>query len=96
MAELETAVREDIPVVALIIDDSGFGSIRGHQAQRFPGRSIGATFSNPRFDRFAQDLGAFGARVETADKLEAALTTALASGKPAVIDAIISREDMPT
>ncbi|MGD2063858.1 MAG: thiamine pyrophosphate-dependent enzyme, partial [Nitrospirota bacterium] len=83
--ELETAVREQRPVVALIFNDGGYGLIDWKQRQHF-GRTSHVAFGNPDFVALAESFGALGLRVTAADELGPALETAFAAGRPAVID----------
>jgi acetolactate synthase-1/2/3 large subunit len=85
LQELETAVREQRPVVALIFNDGGYGLIDWKQRQHF-GRTSHVAFGNPDFVALAESFGALGLRVAGADELGPALETAFAAGRPAVID----------
>lgn len=86
--DLETAVRENIPVVNVVMNNFAFGNTRDRQRFAHDGRYLGVFYGNPDFAAFAELVGAFGARVEKASELEPALDRALASGRPAVIDVI--------
>ena len=54
-----------------------------------PDRTIGCNLLPTRYDRIAEALGGFGERVEDPEKLAPAVERALASGRPAVIDATV-------
>ena len=57
--ELETAVRLELNLVVLILDDSAYGMIRWKQAvDDFP--DYGLTFRNPDFVKYAEAYGAKG------------------------------------
>lgn len=86
--DLETAVREDIPVVNVVINNFAFGNTRDRQRFAHDGRYLGVFYGNPDFAAYAELLGAYGERVEKASELGPALERALASGRPAVIDVI--------
>jgi len=86
--DLETAVREDLPVIFVITNNFAFGNTRDRQRFAHDGRYLGVFYGNPDFAAFATLLGAHGERVEDADDLPRALDRALASGRPAVIDVI--------
>lgn len=86
--DLETAVREGIPVVNIVINNFAFGNTRDRQRFAHDGRYLGVFYGNPDFAAYAELLGAYGERVEKAGDLEAAIDRALASGRPAVIDVI--------
>jgi acetolactate synthase-1/2/3 large subunit len=86
--DLETAVREDIPIINVVINNFCFGNTRDRQETAHKGRYIGVFYQNPDFAQFAQLLGAYGERVEKASQFAPALERAFQSGRPAVIDVI--------
>lgn len=86
--ELETAVREDLPVVFVITNNFSYGNTRDRQKMSHGGRYAGVFHSNPDFAAFARLLGAHGERIERGDDLDAAIERALAAGSPAVLDVI--------
>jgi acetolactate synthase-1/2/3 large subunit len=83
--ELETAVREEVPVVAIVWRDEVFRLIEWKQLRTF-GRSTGVRFNNPDLLQLAESFGCAGYRVEAASELGPILKEALAAGRPAVID----------
>jgi acetolactate synthase-1/2/3 large subunit len=83
--ELETALREQTPIVILIWNDSQYGLIEWKQKRRFQ-RSAYIDFKNPDFVTFAQSFGATGVRIESADQLLPALKTAIATPTVTLID----------
>ena len=86
--ELETAVREHLPVVVIITNNFSYGNTRDRQRTAHGGRYIGVFYSNPDFAAYARLLGAHGERVEHADGLDGAIERAMAAGVPAVIDVV--------
>lgn len=98
MQEFETAARYDIPVIALVINNNRFGTIRAHQERQFPERVVGTELTNPNFAQMAEIFGGHGERVERNTDFAPALKRALASGKPSIIEvltnpAILSAND---
>jgi acetolactate synthase-1/2/3 large subunit len=91
--DLETAVREHIPVVTLVTNNFAYGNIRDRQRADHGGRHIGVRHGNPDFAAFAEMLGAHGERVERAEDLGPAIERSLASGLPAVIDVVQDAEE---
>jgi acetolactate synthase I/II/III large subunit len=91
--DLETAVRESIPVVTVVANNFAYGNTRDRQRADHGGRMFGVYYDNPDFAAFARLLGAHGERVERPDELEPALERALASGVPAVVDVIQDRDE---
>ncbi|MBP1748545.1 MAG: ilvX [Deltaproteobacteria bacterium] len=83
--ELETAIRCNIPVVALILNDNAFGFIKWEQqAKGFT--NFGLDYGNPDFSRFAESFGAAGFRVREGDDLSEVLREAFALKRPAVVE----------
>ena len=78
IGELETAVRLKINLVALVLDDSGFGMIRWEQKElNLP--PFGLSFNNPDFVMLACSFGATGHKIEKAEDLAPILQKALDS-----------------
>lgn len=92
--ELMTAVEHRIPVIWVIFDDEEYKLIKLYQlSQR--GQSGLVEFQNPDYAAYARVCGADGYRVDTLDEFEEAFREALASGRPTVIDARITRWAVP-
>ena len=86
--DLETAVRERLPVVCVVVNNFAYGNTRDRQRIAHGGRYLGVFYGNPDFAEFARLLGAHGERVEKSGDLAGAIDRAVTSGKPAVIDVI--------
>ncbi|MFF0524023.1 acetolactate synthase large subunit [Actinomadura nitritigenes] len=82
--ELETAVRENIPITVLIWDDSAYGLIEWKMDLDM-GTSSHIKFGNPDFVKYAESFGARGYRVESAAELLPTLRKALAEDTVSVI-----------
>ncbi|MFB4304224.1 acetolactate synthase large subunit [Actinomadura sp. NTSP31] len=82
--ELETAVRENIPITVLIWDDSAYGLIEWKMDLDM-GASSHIKFGNPDFVMYAESFGARGYRVESAGELLPTLRKALAEDTVSVI-----------
>lgn len=94
IGELETAVRENIPVVHVIFNDEGLGNERAFQNEHFGGRFFAVDYKNPDFGALARVFGAHGERVTRAADLEGAIERAFASGKPALVDVMIDQNTL--
>jgi acetolactate synthase-1/2/3 large subunit len=92
--ELMTAVQYDIPVIWIIFNDGEFKLIKVFQLEAFHESGL-VEFTNPDFVAYAKACGAQGFRVETLAEFERAFKAALASGKPTLIDAAITRLAIP-
>ncbi|HEX9871759.1 MAG TPA: thiamine pyrophosphate-binding protein, partial [Candidatus Tectomicrobia bacterium] len=93
--DLETAVRERIPVVTVVMTNNCWGSEKAYQKYFFNERYVGSDFSNPPFDEYARLFGALGLRVEKAEELRAALEQALAATVPSVVEIPVDPDELP-
>lgn len=75
--EIETAVREQIPLVVLIWEDGGYGLIEWKMDLEL-GEHHYVSFSNPDIVTYAESFGAKGYRITEADQLLPTLKKALA------------------
>ena len=83
--ELETAVRLNLDLICVIMNDSGLGMIRLKQMAEGYG-NLGVDFGNPDFVKLADSFGATGYRLEKAADLPGILAQAKAQGGVHVID----------
>jgi acetolactate synthase I/II/III large subunit len=93
MAELETAVRENARVIAIVFDNERYGTIRMHQDRRGDGQgnAIATDLGPIDFAAIARACGARGIRVETNAAFEQAVRQALANDRPTVIQVALDR-----
>jgi len=84
--EFETAVRYNIPIISIVVNNNMYGTIHAHQEAKFPDRVVGTKLTNPNFAEYAQNFGGYGVRVEKNEEIAAAFEGAIASGKPALIE----------
>jgi sulfoacetaldehyde acetyltransferase len=89
LSEVMTAVREDIPVIAVVMNNNQWGAEKKNQIDYYDNRFVGANLQNPDFAQLARDMGAKGFRVERSADVAEVVQTALNCGKPVVIDAVI-------
>ncbi|WP_368254895.1 thiamine pyrophosphate-dependent enzyme, partial [Clostridium paraputrificum] len=91
--ELATAVKNNLPIVIVIMNNNVLGMVRQWQTLFFDGR-----YSNTTLDRktdlvkLAEAFGAEGYRVTKKDELEGILEKALKSKGPVVIDYVIDND----
>jgi len=86
LTEVMTAVRENIPVVAVVFDNGQWGAEKRNQIDYFDSRFLGTDLVNPNFADVAKAMGANGITVEHEDQVGEALKSAIASNRPTVID----------
>lgn len=86
--EMETAARENAPIIVLVAVDDGWGMERSaHNFGNVPAElQQGVNISGEmRYDLIAQGLGCYAEKVDSVDVLPAALQRAVDSGKPALL-----------
>lgn len=86
--EFATAIRYELPIIVVVIDNAMFGTIRMHQEAHYPGRVIGTDLSSPDFAAYARAFGGHGERVTATAEFMPAFRNAVASGKPSIIHCI--------
>ena len=94
LAEVMTAVREDIPVVAIVWNNSQWGAEKKNQIDFYDDRFLGTNLKNPDFAGIAREMGANGYKVEKASEIADTLHEALAAKRPAVINLVVDSEEL--
>jgi acetolactate synthase-1/2/3 large subunit len=92
IAEFETAMRCDIPIVAVVLNNASLASERHHQEKHYK-RVITEVcdYRDVDFAAVARAFGAHGTRVEDRADVRDAVRDALASKMPALVDVRVSR-----
>jgi oxalyl-CoA decarboxylase len=87
--EIETICRYHLPVVVVVFNNGGI--YRGDDVNRSGGADPSPTvlMKNARYDKLIEAFDGAGHHVTDPQNLTKALTNALASGKPALIDCAI-------
>jgi acetolactate synthase-1/2/3 large subunit len=89
--DLETAVREDLPIVIVVFNDRWLNMIKLQQDRR-GARRLGTAFGESDFAAVAKGLGFESVRVDSEAALDSAMQQAIASGRPWLIDALVNPE----
>ncbi len=97
LMELDTAVREAAPVIAVVGNDLRWNAEHQIQLRNYgPGRLVGCQLAgSARYHAVAQALGGFGAAVREEADIATALREAQASGLPACIAVAIDSQPAP-
>jgi sulfoacetaldehyde acetyltransferase len=88
LAEVMTAVRENIPVIAVVANNSEWGAEKKNQANYYDKHFVGVDLKNPSFAQLAKDMGAEGYRVEDPNTVQDVVRTAISVNRPTVIEVI--------
>jgi acetolactate synthase-1/2/3 large subunit len=97
MAEFETAVRRNLPFVAVVGTDARWNAEYNLQVRDYgANRAVGCDLMATRYDLVATALGGHGELVRRPQEMQGAIERALASGKPACINVMIEAIPAPT
>ncbi|WP_166416918.1 thiamine pyrophosphate-binding protein [Cochlodiniinecator piscidefendens] len=96
MIEIQSAIQNKLPIVAVILDNEAWGAEKAYQEEFYGGRLLGAEIQSPRYDEFAKLCGGNGIWVNGPGELGAALTDAINSGQTTVIQAKIDPKALMT
>jgi len=90
--EIETICRYDLPVCIVVFNNNGI--YRGTDENAGGGDDVAPTVfvKDARYEMMMQAFGGEGAYVSSRDELAAAVESALASGRPTLVNAIIDEE----
>ncbi len=91
VAELESAVRQKLPFVAVVANDCAWGIVVSGQLSQCGEEGVTASrFGAIRYDRVAEAFGAIGVHIDDIDDLPSAIEDGFSAGRPTVIDVPIS------
>ena len=83
--DIETAVRYNLNVVAVILMDGEYGLIKWKQQNQFKGKHSDLKFNNPDFAMLAESFDAWGKVISSAEAFKPALEEAFKQDGPALI-----------
>ncbi len=92
MAEVLSAVENDIPVVAVINNNQQWGAEKRNQVDFYGKRFIGTNLVEPNFAGIAELMGAHASQVEKPGDIESSVKEAIRADRPAVVEIKVSRE----
>ena len=96
LMEFDTAVRHNLPFVAIVGNDAGWNAERRLQARMYGEDRIFACDLLPsRYDLVVKALGGHGEHVTKPAELDAALDRAFASGLPSLVNVAIEPAEAP-
>ena len=96
--DIETAVREEIPILTIILNNSAMGIYR---PENFPSANdlYGTKYTGGNFSEVAEAMGSYNERISQPEMLGAAMKRCVdmvRSGKPAVLEVVTKEEpNMP-
>ncbi|MDO8841300.1 thiamine pyrophosphate-binding protein, partial [Methanocalculus sp.] len=87
MADFVTAVKYDLPMVVIIMNNRQLGMIQVEQLMEHY-ENFGTDLYNPDFAAYAEACGGAGIRVEQPGDLKGAVTQAVSMNRPVIVDLI--------
>lgn len=94
-AELETAVRERLDVVHVVLNNSILGFQKHSELHQFGEHTSAIRFSEVDHTLVAEAVGMRAYRVDRLDKLEATIDEAMAGTGPALVEVLVDPESKP-
>ena len=94
MNEIATAVRHDVPIIQVVVNNHVLGMVRQWQ-DLFYDERYSATVLRDAVDyvKLAEAMGAVGLRATTQEEFKECFAKALTCGKPVLIDCMIDCDD---
>lgn len=90
--EFATAIQYRANVLIFVVNNGMYGTIRMHQEREYPNRVWGTDLVNPDFAALARAYGGHGETVKETTEFLPALTRAIDSQKPAIIELVVDPE----
>jgi sulfoacetaldehyde acetyltransferase len=92
LMETLTAVRENIPVTAVVFNNQQWGAEKKNQVDFYADRYVGTNLVNPSFAAIAEAMGAKGIRIDSPDQVGDALRQATSNDRCTVIEVMCTQE----
>ncbi len=91
--EYDTAVRFDLPIVGIVGNDAAWGQMMRPQGMLYgEDRLVAVELNRTRYDKVVEALGGYGEHVTEPGEIAPAISRALASGKPALVNVEIRQD----
>ena len=92
--EYDTAIRFNLPIVGIVGNDSAWGQMLRPQVGIYGAeRKVAVDLADTRYDKVVEALGGHGEYCERPEEIRPALERSFASGKPALINVKIRKDE---
>lgn len=95
MGEFATAVKYDLPIIAVIIKNNVLGQIKWEQIVFLGNPEYGVDLQDINFAKFAEACGGLGFTVREPEDIAPTFEKAMASGKPCVVEVYVDPFEPP-
>jgi len=93
LGDLETAIREKVPVTIVVINNAASGYVKSGQHTLFQGRYQSSTLHEMNYAEIARVMGAQSERVDEPERLSGVLREAIEDRSgPFVVDVVVTRD----
>jgi acetolactate synthase-1/2/3 large subunit len=86
MQEMATAVRFNVPVTWVVMNDGAYGNVKRMLQENYGNRVLGAELSNPDFVTLAESFGVPGRRADTPESFRTALRASIDTDGPSLVE----------
>ncbi len=86
--EYDTCMRHNIPITTVMGNDGTWGIDKTFQLAYYD-RAVATDLRNVRYDKMVEAMGCHSEFVETPDQVAPAVSRALASGLPSLVNAVV-------
>jgi acetolactate synthase-1/2/3 large subunit len=93
--DFETAVRENIPVKVIVVNDDSYRVLLLRQRIQRGGRVYGTLLGNPSFEELARNFGGEGYTLSSDTDIDDGIRMMLDSDRPFILELRINPEDLP-
>ncbi|MGI9252634.1 MAG: thiamine pyrophosphate-dependent enzyme, partial [Thermomicrobiales bacterium] len=84
--ELSVLVQHNIPLVAVVFNDSAYGNVKRIQTDDYDGKVIASDLLNPDYQKLAGAFGISGRQANSPAQLRTAIREALNANEPCLIE----------
>ncbi|MFY3770943.1 Acetolactate synthase isozyme 2 large subunit [Providencia manganoxydans] len=89
IGELATMAQEQLPIVLIIMNDHGYGVMRGIQDKYFSGRQYYNELLTPSFSKLAASMGIHALTIDRAEEFQPTLQQAIELKQPVVVEVLM-------
>ena len=86
MQEMATAVRFNVPVTWVVMNDGAYGNVKRMLQDNYDNRVLGVELSNPDFVTLAESFGVPGRRADTPESFRTALRASIETDGPSLVE----------
>lgn len=87
--EVSTAVEQQLPTIACVFNNQQWGAEKKNQVDFYNNRFVGSNIQTPNFAEVARSMGANGIRITNAGEIGDALSEAISTKRPAVLEIMV-------